>query len=109
MRGEGGGQREGVEAGNAMASVTGCEKPSELDTNGASACLPCEVKHSMHDFIHRHDKKLSPVLLGRAVNCFVKCFLRVPHMFCNFPAAQASRGDSQKIVYKTSYPTNGSS
>ena len=32
---------------------------------------------------------------------FVKCFLRVPQLLCSFPAAQASKGNSQKIVYKT--------
>ena len=37
---------------------------------------------------------------------FVECFLRVPHLYCSFPAAQASKGNSQKIVYKTPYPSN---
>ena len=32
---------------------------------------------------------------------FVKCFLRVPQLLCSFPAAQASKGNSQKIVYKS--------
>ena len=31
----------------------------------------------------------------------VKCFLQVPQLLCSFPAAQASKGNSQKIVYKT--------
>ena len=31
---------------------------------------------------------------------FVKCFLRVPQLYCSFPAALASRGNSQKIDNK---------
>ena len=45
--------------------------------------LPNTVKHSRS------------LLLGRAVTwvrCFVKCFLRVPQLFCSFPAAQGSKG-----------------
>ena len=40
-------------------------------------------------------------LLEQVVTCvrgFVKCFLRVPQLFCNFPAAQASMGNSQKKI-----------
>ena len=40
------------------------------------------------------------------VRCFVKCFWRVPKLYCSFPAAGASKGNSQKIVYKTPDPTN---
>ena len=42
------------------------------------------------------------VILGGAVTWvrgFVKCFLRVPQLFCSFPAAQASKKNSQKMVY----------
>ena len=31
----------------------------------------------------------------------VKCFRRVPQLLCSFPADLASKGNSQKIVYKT--------
>ena len=51
-------------------------------------------------------------LVGRAPICergLVKCFLRVPQSYCSFPAAQASKGNSQKIVYKTSSPSNSPS
>ena len=50
-----------------------------------------------------------PIVLGQAVTwerCFIQCFLRVPQLYCRFPAAQTSKGNSQKIVYKTSYPGN---
>ena len=36
-------------------------------------------------------------------------FLRVPQLFYTFPAAQTSKWFSQKIVYKTSYPSSGPS
>ena len=31
----------------------------------------------------------------------MKCFLRVPQLLCSFPAAQASKGNSQNFAYKT--------
>lgn len=37
---------------------------------------------------------------GRFPGC-IKCFLRVPQLLCSFPAAQVSKGNSQKIVYET--------
>ena len=40
---------------------------------------------------------------------FCKMFLRAPQLDCSFPAAQASKGNYQKIVYKTSYASNGQS
>ena len=51
-------------------------------------------------------------VLGRAetwVRGFVACFLRVPQLYCSFPAAQASKRNSQKMVYKTSYSISGPS
>ena len=50
-------------------------------------------------------------LLGGAVTwvrCFAKCFLWVPQLFW-IPTAQESKRNSQKIVYKTSYPSNSPS
>ena len=32
---------------------------------------------------------------------FVRCFLGVPQLVCSFPAAKASKKNSQRIVYKT--------
>ena len=43
------------------------------------------------------------------VRGFVKRFPKVQQLYCSFPAAQATKGKSQKIVYKTSYPSNGPS
>ena len=40
------------------------------------------------------------------VGGFVKGFLRVPQLFCSFPAAQASKCKSLEIVYKPSYQSN---
>ena len=49
-------------------------------------------------------------ILGHAVpwvRGFVKCSLTVPQLNCSFPAAQTSKGKSQKVVNKTSYTRNG--
>ena len=48
-------------------------------------------------------------ILLTCVRGFVKYFLRVPQLLCTLPAAQASQGNSLKIVYKTSYPSNSPS
>ena len=40
---------------------------------------------------------------------FARCFMRVPQLFCSFPTAQASKGKSRNIVYKTSYSSRGQS
>ena len=37
----------------------------------------------------------------------MKCFLRVPQLFYSFPSDQASKGNSQKVVYEASYPSSG--
>ena len=41
------------------------------------------------------------------VKVFVRCFRRVPQLLCSFPAAQSGKRNSQKIIYKTSYPSSG--
>ena len=49
------------------------------------------------------------LLLVRAITSerdFVKCFLKVPKLYCSF---HASKENSQRIVYKTSYPSSGPS
>ena len=51
-------------------------------------------------------------LLGEAVTWrrgFVNNFLRVPELYNSFPAAQASKENSQKGVYKTSSPSKSPS
>ena len=51
-------------------------------------------------------------ILGGAVTWvrgFVKCFLRVPPLYCSLPAAQTRKRSSQKIFNKISYPRNGQS
>ena len=50
---------------------------------------------------HRIDKFTVTLSAISSFPGFVKCFLRVPQLLCSFPAAQASKGRSQKIIYKT--------
>ena len=45
--------------------------------------------------------------LGKSLRGLVKYFLRVPQLYCSLPTDHASKGNSQKIVYTTSYPSSG--